>query len=36
MKEEELANIYRGSDIIIFSSLFEGFGSPVIEAMASG
>ena len=32
----ELADIYRGSDVLIFPSLFEGFGIPLIEAMASG
>jgi glycosyltransferase involved in cell wall biosynthesis len=34
--EQELADIYRGSDLLLFPSLFEGFGSPVVEAMASG
>jgi glycosyltransferase involved in cell wall biosynthesis len=31
-----LSKLYRGSDVFIFPSLFEGFGSPLIEAMASG
>jgi glycosyltransferase involved in cell wall biosynthesis len=34
--ETELADIYRGSDMLVFPSLFEGFGIPVIEAMATG
>ena len=34
--ENELADIYRASDMLIFPSLFEGFGIPVLEAMASG
>ena len=34
--EEELADIYRGSDMFVFPSLFEGFGLPVVEAMSSG
>ncbi|MGC8622219.1 MAG: glycosyltransferase family 4 protein [Caldisphaera sp.] len=33
---ETLSEIYRCVDIFIFPSLFEGFGIPVIEAMASG
>lgn len=36
LPENELADIYRGSDMLIFPSLFEGFGIPVVEAMASG
>lgn len=32
----ELAAIYRLSDIFIYPSLFEGFGIPVIEALFSG
>ncbi len=31
-----LSRLYRGSDLLIFPSLFEGFGIPLIEAMASG
>ena len=36
LSAEELANIYRNADILLFPSLHEGFGSPVVEAMASG
>lgn len=31
-----LAELYRGADIFLFPSLYEGFGIPLIEAMASG
>jgi glycosyltransferase involved in cell wall biosynthesis len=34
--DEELAQLYRGADAFAFPSLFEGFGIPVVEAMASG
>jgi len=33
---KKLGEVYRASDIFIFPSLFEGFGIPVAEAMASG
>ncbi|MGC8992952.1 MAG: glycosyltransferase family 4 protein, partial [Thermoplasmata archaeon] len=36
LKEKELAEIYRNSDIFIYPSLYEGFGLPVLEAMGSG
>ena len=32
----ELAQLYRGAACLVFPSLYEGFGLPVVEAMASG
>jgi glycosyltransferase involved in cell wall biosynthesis len=32
----ELAALYRGAAVLVFPSLYEGFGLPVLEAMASG
>jgi glycosyltransferase involved in cell wall biosynthesis len=34
--DEELARLYRGAAALVYSSLYEGFGLPVLEAMASG
>jgi len=34
--DDELANLYRKSKALINCSLYEGFGLPIIEAMASG
>lgn len=34
--EEELPSLYRGALGLVFPSLYEGFGLPVIEAMACG
>ncbi|MGB9762727.1 MAG: glycosyltransferase family 4 protein [Minisyncoccia bacterium] len=36
VESKKLGDIYRSSDFFVFPSLFEGFGIPVIEAMASG
>lgn len=34
--QEELAEHYRNADIFLFTSWYEGFGMPPLEAMASG
>ncbi|MEA1909976.1 MAG: glycosyltransferase family 1 protein [Patescibacteria group bacterium] len=34
--DEELPYLYHGSEVFIFPSLYEGFGLPPLEAMASG
>ncbi len=36
MNQAELPALYRGSELFVFPSLFEGFGLPLAEAMASG
>jgi glycosyltransferase involved in cell wall biosynthesis len=36
LTDQELAALYRGASFLILPSLFEGFGLPVVEAMASG
>lgn len=33
---EELPRLYRGASAFVYPSLFEGFGMPVVEAMACG
>src|SRR5207247_6384387 len=34
--DEELARLYRGATVVAYPSLYEGFGIPVLEAMACG
>ena len=34
--QDELASLYRGARCLVFPSRYEGFGLPVLEAMASG
>lgn len=36
LTNEQLAMFYRGAEFLLFPSLYEGFGLPVIESMACG
>ena len=36
VSKAELAAIYRGARCLVFPSRYEGFGLPILEAMASG
>jgi glycosyltransferase involved in cell wall biosynthesis len=34
--DDDLPDLYRGASMFVFPSLYEGFGLPILEAMASG
>ncbi len=36
VKGQDLPSLYCGADMLVFPSLFEGFGLPILEAMACG
>lgn len=36
VSDEKLARLYRGAVALVFVSLYEGFGLPIVEAMACG
>ncbi|HER63074.1 MAG TPA: glycosyltransferase family 1 protein, partial [Desulfobacteraceae bacterium] len=36
VSDDELSFLYRHADALVFPSLFEGFGLPLVEAMAAG
>jgi glycosyltransferase involved in cell wall biosynthesis len=36
VSDDEVARLYRGADVFVYPSLFEGFGMPIVEAMACG
>lgn len=36
LPDDSIARLYRGASVFVYPSRFEGFGMPVVEAMASG
>jgi glycosyltransferase involved in cell wall biosynthesis len=36
VNQQDLARLYRGAALVAFVSLYEGFGLPIVEAMAAG
>ena len=36
VEDDDLPDLYRGAHLFVYPSLYEGFGLPILEAMASG
>jgi glycosyltransferase involved in cell wall biosynthesis len=36
IEEDDLPGLFAGADVLLYPTLYEGFGMPVVEAMASG
>jgi glycosyltransferase involved in cell wall biosynthesis len=36
LADDDLPDVYRGAQMFVYPSLYEGFGLPILEAMASG
>ena len=36
VSDDDLVRLYRGAEVVVFPSLYEGFGLPVLEAMQCG
>jgi len=36
LSDEDLVSAYRAADLVVFASLYEGFGLPILEAQATG
>jgi glycosyltransferase involved in cell wall biosynthesis len=36
VSDDEVASLFRGASVFVYPSLFEGFGMPIVEAMACG
>ena len=36
MNENDLSSVYQGASVFVYPSLYEGFGLPPLEALASG
>ena len=34
--DDEIARLYRGASVLVYPALYEGFGMPIVEAMACG